>query len=120
MKKKRELTKKEQEANLIFLKRVPSKLRKHKKLINGRVTKEDLILLISSLWKGFSKIKVKVPRLDNQGYYRMDGNNEVMYKKVTRRYKNIPAFGTLHKLSRKVLTGMYGSHLDLARKEGLV
>ena len=102
MKKKRELTKKEQEVNLRFIRKAPAKLQKHKKLINGRVTKEDLILLISALWKGFSKIKVR-----RNGITR-------------RRYKNIPPFGRLHKYSHKVLTGIYGSHLDIARKEGLV
>ena len=120
MKKKRELTKKEKDANLRFIRKSPVKLRKHKKLINGKVTKEDLIILISALWKGFLKIKVKVPRLDNQGYYRLDRNNEVMYKKATRKYRNIPPFGRLHKYSHKVLTGIYGSHIELARKEGLV
>ena len=102
MKKKRELTKKEEAANLRFLRRVPAKIRKHKKLINGRVTKEDLILLISALWKGFSKIKIR--------------RNGI----TKRRYKNIPPFGRLHKYSHKVLTGIYGSHIELARKEGLV
>ena len=102
MKKRPEQTKQQREREIRFIRRGPVKLRKHKKLINGRVTKEDLVLLISALWKGFGTIKVK-----RQGV-------------TKRRYKNIPPAGRLNRYSRNVLTGIYGSHLDLARKEGLV
>ncbi len=102
MKKRPVKTKDQRERDLRFIKRGPVKLRKHKKLMNGRTTKEDLVLLISALWKGFGSIKVK-----RQGI-------------AKRRYKNIPPAGRLNRYSRNVLTGIYGSHLDLARKEGLV
>ena len=102
MKKRPEQTKEQRERDLRFIRRGSPRVRKYKKLINGRMTKEDLVLLISALWKGFGSIKVK-----RQGV-------------TKRRYKNIPPTGRLNGYSRKILTGIYGSHLELAKKEGLV
>ena len=111
MKKTPVKTEEQRERDIRFIRRGPVKLRKHKKLINGRVTKEDLVLLISALWKGFGTIKIK--------YSRVNDNHRV--EKITKRkYKNIPPSGRLNRYSRNVLTGIYGSHLDLARKEGLL
>lgn len=110
MKKKRELTKKEQDANLRFLRRVPAKIRKHKKLINGNMTKEDLINLLAALWKNLERITNKKTKLDDYDFKEVE----------VRKYKNIPAFNHFNKYPRKILVGMYGSLLQTARKEGLV
>lgn len=110
MKKKRELTKKEKEANIRFIRKAPARLRKHKKLINGNMTKEDLINLLAALWKNLERVTTKKIKVD------FFSGREV----EVRKYKNIPAFNHFNKYPRKILVGIYGSTLQLARKEGLV
>jgi hypothetical protein len=106
MKKRPEQTKEQRERDLRFIRKGSPKLRKHKKLINGRTTKEDLVMLLSSLWANLGKLTIF---------------KNVLYSEIkTRKFKNIPAFGKFNKYSRKVLAGMYGSTLQIARKEGLL
>ena len=114
MKRRPEQTKEQRKIELRFIRREPAKLRKHKKLINGKVTKEDLINLLAALWKNLEKITVK-PRKLKDGEIIIDD-----YKKLkARKYKNIPAFNHFNKYPRNILVGMYGSTLQIARKEGL-
>lgn len=112
MKKRPEQTKDQRERDIRFIRKGSPKLRKHKKLINGRMTKEDLVMLLSSLWANLGKLTFEVRRW-NAPY-----NGYVKYK--VRKFPNIPAFGRFNKYSRKVLAGMYGSTLQIARKEGLL
>jgi hypothetical protein len=109
MKKRPEPTKEQRERDIRFIRKGSPKLRKHKKLINGRTTKEDLVMLLSSLWANFGKLTIKKVKED------FFSGKEVNVRK----FKNIPAFGRFNKYSRKVLAGMYGSTLQIARKEGL-
>ena len=118
MKKRPVQTKEDRQREINFLRKASGKIRKHKKLINGRMTKEDLVELLAALWKNFEKITVKVPKLDEFGYYVLNRKNEVVYRDK-RRYSKIPAYNSLNKVSRKILVGIYGNTLQLARKEGL-
>ncbi len=118
MKKRPEQTKEDRQREINFIRKAPGKIRKHKKLINGRMTKEDLVDLLAALWKNFEKITVKVPKLNGSGYYVLDRKHEVVYEDK-RKYRNIPAYNSLNGLSRKILVGIYGSTLQIARKEGL-
>ena len=105
MKRRPVQTKEQREIELRFIRKAPGKIRKHKKLINGRMAKEDLVNLIAALWKNLEKVTVPQSLLHN--------------KKQVRKYKNIPAFNHFNKYPRKILVGMYGSTLQIARKEGL-
>ena len=106
MKKRPEQTKEQRETELRFIRKEPPKIRKHKKMINGRMTKEDLINLLAALWKSLERVTKR---------------KSLLYSEIkTRKYKNIPAFNHFNKYPRKILVGMYGSTLQIARKEGLV
>ena len=118
MKRRPEQTKEQRKTELRFIRKGTPRLRKHKKLINGNMTKEDLVNLLAALWKNLEKITVNIPKLNRFGYYELDKDNGVIYKEK-RKYKNIPAFNHFNKYSRKILVGMYGSTLQIARKEGL-
>ena len=111
MKRRPEQTEEQRKIDLRFIRKGTPKLRKHKKLINGKVTKEDLINLIAALWKNLEKVTIKVNRWDKKrnGYV----------KREIRKFTNIPAFNHFNKYPRKILVGIYGSTLQIARKEGL-
>ena len=110
MKKRPVKTKEEHQREINFIRKAPGKIRKHKKLINGRMAKEDLIDLLAALWKNLEKITVRKEVLEKFEC--------VKYIDV-RKYKNIPAFNHFNKYPRKILVGIYGSTLQIARKEGL-
>ncbi|MCK5603544.1 hypothetical protein KAR91_16790 [Candidatus Pacearchaeota archaeon] len=107
MKKTSIKTKEERQREINFIRKTPGKIRKHKKLINGRMAKEDLVNLLAALWKNLEKITFK-PRKLKDGEIVFDE-----YKKLkARKYKNIPAFNHFNKYPRKILVGMYGSTLQ--------
>ena len=110
MKKRPVQTNEERQREINFIRKGSPKLRKHKKLINGRMAKEDLINLLAALWSNLGKITFKIPDSIEAG--------KIIYKDE-RRYKNVPQFGRFNKYPRKILVGIYGSTLQLARKEGL-
>ena len=118
MKKRPVQTKEDRQKEINFIRKGSPKLRKHKKLINGRMTKEDLVMLLASLFSNISKLTVKVPKLNRFGYYEFDKNDEIIYEEK-RKYINVPSYGSFNKLTRKILVGMYGSTLQIAREEGL-
>ncbi len=109
MKKKPVQTKEGHQREINFIRKAPGKIRKHKKLINGMMTKEDWVNLIAALWKNLEKITTKKTILDDYDFKEIE----------VRKYKNIPAFNHFNKYPRKILVGMYGSTLQIARKEGL-
>lgn len=111
MKKRPEQTKEQREIELRFIRKAPAKLRKHKKLINGNMTKEDLVMLLASLWGNLEKITMRT----KENYKNRDG----YHRTKTRKFRNIPPFNHFNKYPRKILVGIYGSTLQIARKEGL-
>ena len=113
MKRRPEQTKEQRQREINFIRKAPGKIRKHKKLINGRMTKEDLVNLLAALWKNLEKITIRVGK--EQGYKLIGGQ----HRTNVRKYRNIPAYNHFNKYPRKILVGMYGSLLQIARKEGL-
>ena len=109
MKKRPVQTKEDRQREINFIRKGPGKIRKHKKLVSGNVSKEDLVNLLAALWKNLEKITVKKIKVD------FFSGREI----EVRKYKNIPAFNHFNKYPRKILVGMYGSTLQIARKEGL-
>ena len=109
MKKRPVKTNEERQREINFIRKGSPKLRKHKKLVNGRVMKEDLVNLLAALWGNLEKITI----------FRKENPDRIYRERETRKYKNIPAFNHFNKYPRKILVGIYGSTLQLARKEGL-
>ena len=110
MKRRPERTKEQIKKDIRFIKYGPIYLKKYKKLINSGLTKEALVMLLSSLWSNIGKLTV-------ERYKWTDGGH---IKVKVRKFKNIPSFGRFNKYPRKILAGIYGSTLQIARKEGLV
>ena len=52
-------------------------------------------------------------------YYNIVEKNRAIDVKA-KKYPKIPHYGNLDRSPRKILTGMYGNVLEVARKEGIV
>ena len=81
--------------------------RKHRKISNRALSKEDLVIQIENLVYSITKLKVKVPKF-------LTGKKMVEVRKYSFRIHN------LHNTPRKYLTGIHGELVFLARKEGLL
>ncbi len=82
-------------------------IRKHKKISNRALSKEDLASQIENLVYSITKLRVKVPKFPT-------GKKMVEKRKYSFRIQN------LHNIPRKYLTGIHGRLVVIARKEGLL
>ena len=112
MKKRVEKTEEQRERNIRFIRKGPVKSKKYERLMKGRMTKEDLVDSLSVLIANIAKLTVTVKVID---VYK-----QAISEKEVRKYKHVPSYGSFHRLNRKILTGIYGSTLEVARKEGVV
>ena len=118
MKKRPEQTKEQRKKDIRFIRFGPIYFKRFKKLMPGRATKETIVMALAALWSNLGKITFKIPKLDKYGYHVIKENKIVYQDK--KKYKNIPQFGRFNKYPRKILAGIYGSTLQIARKEGLL